>query len=190
MKQPRKWRLHRAEFDLQQFAFTAPAASTTGMTLSPQARLTIVLNGGSLGQLALYDDYTVEEETMLHKMVPQNTNGRPVRRVAHEGGRIVISATRQDASIEKLCNALRTAFYNQVIQPVVAATEEWIENDGTVTFFGFTNCTLDPKGRGSRRGNEPVKGQTLDLYYSDCGEINGTLNPYTALVNAQSQVGL
>jgi hypothetical protein len=167
-------------------AFQFPTATTSAPTLATQARLLLSINGQDLGQLALYDEYNIEFETNVHKQVPQNTGGKPVRRVVHEGGTISITATRQNRNIEALAIALQTNYYNGNPDPVIAVTEEVAENDRTLTTRVFGEIVLDPKHLGNRKSNTPIDGQQLVIHFSTIQDANGTPNPYLAAMGAQN----
>lgn len=167
-------------------AFQFPTATTSAPTLATQARLLLAINGLDLGQLALYDEYNIEFETSVDKRVPQNTAGKPVRRVMHEGGSITITATRQNRNIEALAIALMTNYYNGNPDPVVVVTEEIAENDRTLTTRAFGEIVVDPKHLGNRKSNTPIDGQQLVIHFSTVTDVNGTPNPYLAAMGGQN----
>lgn len=150
----------------------------TGSTGANQGSIALVINGVALPDLAIRDSFSPELLTKLHETTAQNYGGRVFRRVAPEGIKISVDMTRQNASVEKLAIALLNAYYANATMPVITATVTIVEQDDTVTEFSLTGGTIDPKALGKWSGNEQVKGQMMDLYFTDASAVNGTTNPF------------
>ena len=158
-----------------------PLSIGTGQTIATQASLAMVINGVALPDLAINDEFTMELLTKMHETVPQNYSGRPFRRVVAEGVKVALNLTRQNPNAEMLGIAIIKAFYLNAKVPVVSATITVIEQDDTITEYVLSNGVIDPKHLGTWRSNEPVKGQMLELTFTDIDAVNGTVNPFLAL---------